>query len=320
MQIALIDGTEGVELEAQMLEFEQVFRYPLGAHDSFRILHGHGKDYSLFFRAQGECAVFVARDEERILGSVAACVRKLCCPDGRIIAAAYLCDLKVLPGSTRALLRLLKALQAWCEPRVEAAFAVVMQGTAITPDKYSGRLGLRKFTASGGMRIIQVASRTLRVEVEASACIVEVAQAIGIFESIGDATCVTLLGNSMSPCSLMEPIWIASACGSAVGRLEDTRRGKRLFKESGEEMFNCHLTNFRFKNIEAAISVVEKAQQIARNNGFGGVFISLNSHRFEALKPFLSTQEHVNASATVYGTDMLCGSESSDWYIHSSEV
>lgn len=106
--------------------FERTFWYPFGKR-RFRI--DHGKDSLRFFGP--DSARFVALEDGRVVGTLALS------PSRR-----YLGDLKILPsarGST-TLARLARAaMNAF--PDIGSAYAVVMDGTEVTPDAYSGRAG-----------------------------------------------------------------------------------------------------------------------------------------------------------------------------------
>ncbi len=87
----------------------------------------------------------------RLQGALRAALRRAPAlgADARI---AYLGDLKIAPASRGGLVlaRLLRAARTWIADRATAACAVVMDGTTVAPDAYTGRIGLfRIFTAVG---------------------------------------------------------------------------------------------------------------------------------------------------------------------------
>src|SRR5262249_22132357 len=129
--------------------FEEGFTYPLGPGRTFRI--SHGDDYPRFFRSMGRAAVFVAEREGEVLGVLAVALRRLLLPDGQERTVAYLGDVKVAPSARRSTVffRLAGAAREWAGADASAAFGVVMDGTPVTPDRYTGRLGLPRFEVLG---------------------------------------------------------------------------------------------------------------------------------------------------------------------------
>ena len=80
------------ELSRALLEFERQFSYPLGGNDSFSI--SHGPDYVTFFQAIGDATVLVIEEEGRVLGTLAAVVRRLRALQGEWRRAAYLAEVR----------------------------------------------------------------------------------------------------------------------------------------------------------------------------------------------------------------------------------
>src|SRR5947209_14573153 len=143
------------QLARALAEFERRFTYPLGPGRSFRI--SHGDDYPRFFRAMGPATCFIAQKEDRVIGALGVAIRPLLMPDGNQRAVAYIGDLKVDPDArgTAVFLRLALAAVAWARPQVDAAFGVVMDGTAASPATYSGRAGIPAFLAAGKISVIR---------------------------------------------------------------------------------------------------------------------------------------------------------------------
>src|SRR5258706_2631104 len=149
MKIHQLSTLPSPSLARALEEFELPFTYPLGPGKFFRI--SHGEDYSLFFRSQGEASCFIAEHQGRVVGALGTVIRRLRMPDGTERSAAYFGDLKIAPearGGT-VLIRLARAADAWVRPRVQAAFGVVMGGTSLTPDAYTGRVGIPGFQDVG---------------------------------------------------------------------------------------------------------------------------------------------------------------------------
>src|SRR5580692_11132909 len=156
MKFYRISDPHTLSLAKALADFEAPFTYPLGPGKFFRITHG--EDYTLFFRAMGDGACFIAEDQGRVAGVLGTAVRKLWMPDGMERAAAYIGDLKIAEearGGT-VLLRLARVAEAWLRPRVDAGFGVVMSGTAQTPDAYTGRCGIPVFQDLGQLMVFRI--------------------------------------------------------------------------------------------------------------------------------------------------------------------
>ncbi len=130
------------ELTRALAAFEAQFTYPLGPGRTFRI--SHGDDYPRFFRAQGDGACFVMEHDGQVTGVLGVAIRRLLSPDGREQVVAYIGDLKVDPAARKTLtyLRLAWAAYSWVGARTSAGYGVVMDGTAVTPDAYTGGFGI----------------------------------------------------------------------------------------------------------------------------------------------------------------------------------
>src|ERR1051325_5768970 len=72
MKVYALQESPSSSLATALAEFESPFSYPLGPDMSFYI--SHGKDYSLFFRAQGNGTCFIAEHRQRILGVIGTAI------------------------------------------------------------------------------------------------------------------------------------------------------------------------------------------------------------------------------------------------------
>src|SRR6476620_2196577 len=122
MKIHQLSGEPTPTLAQALAEFEKPFTYPLGPGKFFRI--SHGEDYTLFFRALGDAACFIAEDQGRVLAVLGTAIRPLRLPNGSECAAGYLGDLKIAANARggTALVRLARAAEAWLRPKVQGAF------------------------------------------------------------------------------------------------------------------------------------------------------------------------------------------------------
>src|SRR5438094_627504 len=122
MKVWQLSSPPSPALARVLAEFEAPFTYPLGPGKFFRI--SHGEDYTLFFRAQGNGACFIAEQNGRVVGAMGTAIRQLWMPDGTERLAAYFGDLKIAPEDRggAVLMRLARAAEAWLRPKVEAGF------------------------------------------------------------------------------------------------------------------------------------------------------------------------------------------------------
>lgn len=300
-------------------EFEEEFNYPLGSACRFRI--SHGDDYLGFFRAMGEATLVVAEDGGEISGAIARVRKEKNFRDGNSVetlAAHYLCDLKVradqrgrmvLPRLFRETKRQIEASDS------QACYSVVMAGTGRLPTDYTGRLGIPKFDHLADITILRIAGgggsgRTPECRV------VDAAE----FSAVGKSM---KLPGYQSPTrastgrSLSTPVHLVSGEGDACGIIEDTRRTKRLFLESGEELMSAHLTAFRYRDPSAAGALLHGAVELARMAGFPAIFTAAPSGGLEVLLPFLRGLDVTEAPATVFGIGMKPGM---DWWVDTAEI
>ncbi|MGD9682495.1 MAG: hypothetical protein AB7W16_15015 [Candidatus Obscuribacterales bacterium] len=310
--------------ESSLEEFEASFSYPLGEGRRFHI--SHGEDYGLFFRSMGESAVLVAESRNGPVGTIAVCLRELRAPDGSQTSCAYIGDLKLSSsGSGRALLTMLRDLQSWCMARTGAAVAVVMEGTSITPERYSGRLGLAPMERLGSFAIYQMPARLCPGRLRHEVAMITPLEARGLAEKLSRPEYRFTIEKRDSRRSLMAPVWLKTRSGGAVACLEDTRMAKRLFREDGSEIRNCHLTCFQFDDPDEARSIIAAARDLAFRAGFEAIFMSLDSERAGALSETLADTPSdpdppPPAGALVYGAGSLITARHNNWYINSSEV
>jgi len=310
-----LQGPPSPDLARALAEFESCFTYPLGPGRSFRICHGD--DYPRFFRAIGEAACFVARRQERVVGTLGIAVRRLLLPEGSECLAAYVGDLKIVPEARggMALLRLARAGEAWASPKVRAAYSVVMDGTPRTPTAYTGRAGIPAFQELGKVVVWRISTHPAVVDSDArfvttsergSACYRELSK--------GRYACPagTPTERSESP-----PTWLVHPDGSACGLLEDTRRAKRLLADDGSEMRSAHLSCFAFRTPEAGAELFRVALRGAAALGFPALFVAVVPQDATSLAESLGESERVAAPATIYGAGLQAGPA---WNINSSEI
>jgi hypothetical protein len=315
MNVHPLTASTPPELALALGRFEEQFRYPLGPGRSFRI--EHGEDYPRFFRAMGEGACFVAEAGGSILGVIGAALRRLALPGGDERPVLYLGDLKIAPQAraSRALLRLAGAVRQWVGTRAEAAFAVVMDGTAATPIRYTGRLGLPRFSELGKVVVLRLT--TLGTAVDPSDDWVtgdEQGDACYRRLSAGRYACP---GGDPAERSETEPFWLMEPTGRACGRLEDTRRAKRLIADDGREMRSAHLSCFAYQDPDAGINLLRVALGHAAHRRLPALFVAIATPDAEDFCRPLAGSSAVLAPATVYGTGLQAGPL---WNINTAEI
>lgn len=306
----------------ELAQFERQFQYPLGPDSHFSI--SHGSEYLPFFAAMGAATLLVAEHLGTIVGTLVLVRRQLMIRDAgsgesqtRCQDAHYICDLKVRPDarSSTALARLMTAAADIIRPcQSHACYSVVMAGTNSEPTAYTGRLNVPNFAAVGEvaiLRFLTVSSRepskTVNVSPDQFTATQKRLRTAGVQPFAGDS-------------SLRSLIAVQRYChvtGTACGLLEDTRRGKRLFHSSGEEIVSSHLSHFRWSDLAAAEDLLKHALDRSFGPGFPAMFCAMPSAAWAKLKPLLHGLEYQQTSATVYGYQVP---NDLDWWIDTSEI
>lgn len=315
MNLHTIRNKPSPRLAAALTEFEQQFSYPLGPGTAFRIDHGH--DYPRFYRAMGKNACFVAERSGEILGVLSAAQRTLSLPCGHRKEVVYVGDLKVAPGKPggRTVLRLILRLRQWARQCAEAAYSVVMDGTQVTPVRYTGRLGIEPFVELGKLMILSIPTRTA-------------ARPHGDFwrdDELLGRKCYQDLNRQSARCpesnprirSVMNPIWLAHPESHAAGLLEDTRQAKRLVGINGKEMIRSHLSFCAWTDPASALALLREALRCSADRGFDEMFVAVSPREEKSLIAGLDIPGLTRAPATVYGYGIDPGM---DWSVNTSEI
>lgn len=290
--------------------FERAFSYPFGEGRRFRI--DHGAEPLRFFTASGRAMRFTAEVGDAVVGTVTATLRRLRAPSGTERQAAYLGDLKVSMGARggTAFARLARAaLEALAG--VGSAYAVVMGGTERTPDLYTGRAGFPAFKPLARIVILRVSGSEPGPWTPGDAARLRCAwrrHSLGRY-----AAC----GGRASLRSRLKPTWLGLGDGSAVGRLEDTLRGKRLFWDDGSELLSAHLGRFAYTDPAAAAELLRVAARQAAGAGFPALLAAVPERDAAAVRGGLAGLGVSAAPATVFGIGFEEGVE---WNIDTAEV
>ena len=314
MNVHRFEGPPPVELAGALEAFEAEFTYPLGPTQTFHI--AHGPDYSRFFRAMGAAACFVAEDRGRVIATLAGAVRRLGLPDGSEKQVVYFGDLKVTAAARhgRVLYSVLRAAHAWAERPADAAFfSVVMDGTRATPDRYTGRGGLPAFAVVGKTVV-------LRLQAADKGC----GERYGSDPAAGEHLYRELslgrycmFGGNPAERSEMTPRWLIAPDGTACGRLEDTRRAKRLLASGGSELISAHLSCFAFHKLESGINLLLDAAREAARLGCPALFVAMPEPDADAVRRALTTIVATVAPATVYGAGIEARAP---WNVNTAEI
>jgi hypothetical protein len=310
------------ESAAELLaEFETHFTYPLGNACRFRI--SHGNDYLRFFRSMGEATLLVASDGTTIHGSIARVekeliLRRKSSPLVGLCLAHYLCDLKVKPASRGSMVlpRLIKETKRQIESSgTRACYSVVMDGTGRLPTDYTGRLGVPKFERLAKISILRLTAHD-HAQPTTTCRIVSPEEYAKLAESIYPSGYAASNRNAQHRSS-MEPVYFSTNNGDACGILQDTRRAKQLFLESGEELLSGHLCGLRYQTADAGATLLREAARLAHASGFPAVFTSVPHGQWTDLQPFLEDHHVTVAPATIYGHALQAGC---DWWIDTAEI
>ena len=298
-----------------LAEFEREFSYPMGPSERFRI--SHGENYLPFFRAIGEPVLLAMEEGGKILGGIARVRRhlELRRQTGAVAessVAHYLCDLKVTAAArgTTVLARLIGETKRGIEASdSRACYCVVMAGTGRLPTDYTGRLGVPRFEKVGEIVILRISPGGSFVKGCRVISTKDFAAVRGWLARVG----YTATGGESEYRSWMGQLPLVTPSGEACGMLEDTRRGKRLWLESGGEMVSAHLSGFAYATPEAGAELLASAVVRAQ----GPFFVALPLRQMEAMRPLLEGLEFTEAEATVYGHDLEKGH---DWWVDTAEI
>ncbi len=296
-----------------LAEFEREFSYPLGPSERFRI--SHGEDYLPFFRAIGEPVIVAMENAGKIMGGIVRVRRRLELRHGagaEELVAHYLCDLKVAAAArgTAVLARLIGETKRGIEAGdSRACYCVVMEGTGRLPTDYTGRLGVPRFEKVGGIGILRISPGGPFLKRCRVISFKDFAAVRGRLARGG----YTATGGESEYRSWMSPLPLVTPGGDACGMLEDTRRGKRLFLESGGELVSAHLSGFAYETPEAGAELLAAA--VVRTGC--PFFVGLPLGQMEAMRPLLDGLNFTEAEASVFGHGLEPGH---DWWVDTAEI
>jgi hypothetical protein len=307
------------DVARELAAFEERFTYPLGPGRRFTI--SHGEDYPRFFRAMGEARCFVARRGSEVVGALGVAIRPLVMPDGTRRTVAYVGDLKVAATmrGTLVFLRLAQAAYRWARPKVTAAYGVVMEGTTASPAAYTGRVGIPSFLKVGRILVLRFPTAGAGGRGCGPGCrTVTAAEGEAYYLRLSAGRCAAV-GGAPAERSEIAAEWMVDEDGAACGRLEDTRRAKRLSDGEGNEMVSAHLSCFAFASPAAGARVFHAARRGAGALGFPALFVAVDEREAPELERALGGVEKAVAPATIYGAG-LDAEAGVAWNVNTAEI
>jgi hypothetical protein len=296
-----------------LARFEREFSYPLGPQARFHI--SHGERYLPFFQAMGRPEIILLEEDSEILGCLARVERRLRLDRGTPLDAHYLCDLKLRPSArgTTVLPRLIREAKRRIELSGSArCYCIVMDGTGKLPTDYTGRLGVPRFEKLAEIVILRLETLGTRGSARAVSerSFAEVSR---LLPRAGYSACDA----DRIFRSAIEPIHLVTPDGDACGIIEDTRKGKRLFREDGDEMLSAHLSGLAFASAGAAALLLRGAAFFARGVGLPALFAALPASKAAEVIACLGSESFTVAPAAVYGHALESGR---DWWIDTAEI
>jgi hypothetical protein len=203
----------------------------------------------------------------------------------------------------------------WVGARAAAAFAVVMDGTPTIPTRYTGRLGIPLFAELGKIMVLRLPTSGIQADPgDGWLTNEQYGGASYLRLSAGRFACP---GGNPAERSEMEPLWLMEPGGRACGRLEDTRRAKRLIADDGAEMQSAHLSCFAYDDPAAGIDLLQTALWHAARRSLPALFVAVAAAGAEQFCGHLNEIGAVLAPATIYGAGLEAGR---NWNINTAEI
>jgi hypothetical protein len=285
-------------LNQRLMEFERLFSYPLGQEKRFSI--EHSPNYSAFYRAIGKARILIAEEDEQVVAVVSTSIRQISLNETHL-ACVYIGDLKIHPDfqSGRVLYRIAKFLQATIQPDLSFAYGVAMDGTSITPDAYTGRLGLPLFTPRAKIYVLRfetfaAVNEARRISADAG---------YEMFKAT-HAPLPTIDQASFDIRSKSEPVWFGIDA-RAVAMLEDTARAKRLILMDGTELHSAHISYFEFSDVDSATEILKACLSLAYERKYPSAFVAMSESQYFLMRNHLNNFRFEQSLATVYGTEHI---------------
>ncbi|MDE0094402.1 MAG: GNAT family N-acetyltransferase [Gammaproteobacteria bacterium] len=284
----------------KLREFERQFWYPLGSNRKFRI--EHPGNYTAFFESIGKATCFLAVEDETVIGVLSVAIR-----DSRGISnskdarIAYIADIKIAQErqGSGILGKLISHVFEWLsEIKITSAYSVVMDGTAKTPDLYTGRNGIPEFKRKGRVALLNLPTKESVEHYQHE-------MTIDFLPNTDDGSASLLpvwINRNLVPRSVVRPNRILDMSNGVQGMLEDTRRTKILYDEKDSEIMFAHLSYFYYHEPEQMLPVIEAAIRQAHALGFTDLLVSVPYSRLQTFTDSLDSLISQTFTATIYGT------------------
>jgi hypothetical protein len=190
-----------------------------------------------------------------------------------------------------------------------------MDGTAVLPSAYSGRLGMPKFEPVAKVTVLRLLTRG-KPRADTGVRAASSAEVLARFRALSRGRFAVPPGDSTLR-SQRAAAGFVRADGSACVLLEDTLRAKRLWADDGKELVSAHLSALAFRNPEAGADVVAAALARCAADGVGAAFVAVPPVSARPLLTFLGIEPATEAPATVYAAGVEAGH---DWNLSSAEI
>lgn len=268
----------------------------------------------------GDAYCFVALREEEVVGILSSVIRTLQSPNGKTTQVAYVADVKItreLQGST-LLYRLARTAILWLRPQISSAYSVVMDGTAVTPKQYTGRVGVPQFSWAGRVHLLSFSTGT---NFSWASEVSEHSLDPGSGSSIEPRRILADVPGWVSINPLLRahdvPVWLVDQPTKACALLEDTRRAKKLYDRQQSEYRYAHLTYPSYTKPEDILQLIPYACSRSQSLGFSHMFLTVPDIHLAAIRNRLENIEHNAYSASIYGVSL---SEDFPFLVNSSEI
>jgi len=316
MRIQPVESLVAPDLVKAIDSFEKEFSYPLGAANRFRI--SHGETYSVFFQSIGESQSLIVEHDGIVCGAIGAALRTIFTPHGGTIKAAYIGDFKVSEKvrSSGVAYRLLKETQNWVLSATNYGFCIVMNGTSSSPLNYTGRLGITKFEFLGEVSILRIAIENF---IGSQSCLVSRHKDASLLYKSLVAGRWSMLGGIPTLRSAVQPQWFVSHNNSACGLIEDTRKTKKLFTLSNEEIVSAHLSNFAYLNPSSGAEIIRRGIEYAAQFGFKSIFVAVTPDDAPIFRKILCSYQITQTQASIFG-NLPSVISTRQWAVNTSEI
>ena len=231
-------------LAHEVNDFEQHFRYPVDHRHCFTV--SHGADYARFYRSLGRCRLYLARENHKILGSMALIQRSITVR-GHQTKALYIGDLKLAPDVGSKVLYLLsrEAYNDHYQERHLPQYGIFLHGAPPLPSDYSCRMGQGKFHTMGKVAIMQIAVNSSATDKYTAE--IDLHEARQLADELGNNEFVLPMSRA-SIRSRIKPRAFKLKDDSAVCIIEDTQAARKRYDESGSEINDGHISSFEYAN------------------------------------------------------------------------